>query len=72
MRILVAGSSGYIGGRLCNYLADEGFEVVALYNKNAPTDEKWKAKMLDIVQVDLSSLDNIRTLSHFKPEVIIN
>lgn len=72
MRILVAGSSGFIGGRLCNYLADEGFEVVALYNKNAPTDEKWKAKMLDIVQIDLSSLEQVSSLSHFKPEVILN
>lgn len=72
MRILVAGASGFIGGRLCNFLADEGYEIIALCNKNIPSDEKWKAKMYEVVQLDLSSFEKINSLSRFNPQVIIN
>lgn len=72
MRIIVAGASGFIGGRLCSYLADRGYEIVALVNKNVPNEQVWCGKMFSLVQIDLSSADQITKLEQYEPDVIIN
>ena len=72
MKILVAGASGFIGGRLCEYFADEGFEVIALVHKNIPNDDIWKAKMAKTIQVDLSADHEVSNLVQFQPDAIIN
>jgi UDP-glucose 4-epimerase len=72
MRIIVAGASGFIGGRLCNYLANKGYEIVALVNKNVPNDQIWCGKMFGLVEIDLSSADQITKLEQYEPDVLIN
>lgn len=72
MRIIVAGASGFIGGRLCNFLADRGFEIVAIVNKKIPSEPIWLNKMFALIQMDLSSADQIVQLEKYEPEVIIN
>jgi nucleoside-diphosphate-sugar epimerase len=72
MRIIVAGASGFIGGRLCSYLADRGYEIVALVNKNIPNEQIWCGKMFSLVQIDLSSADQITKLEQYEPDAIIN
>jgi UDP-glucose 4-epimerase len=72
MRIIVAGASGFIGGRLCSYLANKGYEIVALVNKNVPNDQIWCGNMYSLVEIDLSSADQITKLEQYEPDVIIN
>lgn len=52
-RILVTGGNGYIGARLCLYLADAGHEVTPLCYPQAPDSEAWCAKMKHVVVGDI-------------------
>lgn len=72
MTVLIAGASGYIGSMLSVFLADSGFKIIALCNNNIPNDEKWKAKMFKIIQVDVSSFDAVEKLSRFEVDAVIN
>jgi len=64
MKILVAGGAGYIGTRLCNDLANEGHNVVAVdtfwfgdYLNNKVT--KIKANLMDLTEDKLSDFDAV-------------
>jgi nucleoside-diphosphate-sugar epimerase len=72
MKIIVAGASGFIGGRLCNFLADEGFEIIALCNNYVPEDSVWKNKMSEIIKVDITSADDFLSVAGLDADVIIN
>jgi nucleoside-diphosphate-sugar epimerase len=72
MRVLIAGASGYIGSRLSSFLADAGFEIIALCNKNVPEDEDWQKKMYRILQADVSLSLAAKQLDIDKLDAIIN
>lgn len=64
MKILVAGGAGYIGTRLCNDLASEGHNVVAVdtfwfgdYLNNKVS--KIKANLMDLTEDELSDYDAV-------------
>ncbi len=72
MKVLIAGASGYIGSRLSIHLANAGFKVIALCNKNVPDDLLWKSKMEAILAADISSTDITKAIEIDEIDAIVN
>ena len=72
MRILIAGASGYIGGRLSTCLASEGHQIIALCNSTIPKDLAWANQMEVVLKVDISSYQEVEQLNKYNIDVIIN
>ena len=56
-RVLVTGATGFLGSKLCEYLKNKNFEVVAT-GRNEEKGSILKAQGFDFIQADLS-IDNL-------------
>ena len=72
MKIVVTGGNGYIGARLCRYLANKGEQVIPLCFSSVPEDEEWKNIMFGILQGDIRQEETIAKIAALKPDVIIH
>ena len=52
-KVLVTGASGYIGSRMCQYLAEQGYRVTAL-SRNQPSDSIWSSKLENVILGDVT------------------
>lgn len=71
--ILITGGGGYLGGRISEYLADQGHSILAhVYPmpKNAP--EKWIEKMSSIVEGDAGDDSILNSIFKEKIDCIIH
>jgi len=64
-RILVTGSSGYLGSHLCRFFDDE--KVFALYKSNKPSSDKVESIQIDLLDDDLNFL-----FKDIKPDYVIH
>ena len=81
-KILVTGSSGFIGMQLCKNLLDDGYNVCGIDNMNDYYDVSLKQERLNILsdygnftfnKVDISDLQGVeRVFKNFKPEKVVN
>ncbi len=81
-KILVTGSSGFIGMHLCQELLDDGYNVKGIDNMNDYYDTSLKEARLNILsdydnftfsKVDISNLRDVkRVFNKFKPEKVVN
>lgn len=71
-KILVTGGNGYIGARLCNYLADEGYSVTALCHSKVPNVENWISKMDKVLLGDIRDEDLMIELAEYQYDVLIH
>lgn len=71
-KILVTGGSGYIGARLCLYLADRGYLVTPVCFPEAPADREWVNKMEKVIVGDVRDDAFLNDLSEGAYEVIIH
>ena len=58
MKALVTGASGFAGGHLCRYLADEGHQVCGLVRKSSDTRELSELK-IDLFEGDIRNPDDL-------------
>lgn len=72
MKIVVTGGNGYIGARLCQYLANKGEQVIPLCFSSVPENEEWKNMMFGILQGDIRQEETIFKIAALKPDVIIH
>ena len=82
MRYLVTGSAGFIGSHLCNKLASNGHEIVAVDNlssyydinlKKARIKEFLSASNIESVNIDVSKSTEVDNLvRESKPDVVIH
>jgi UDP-glucuronate 4-epimerase len=82
MKYLVTGAAGFIGSHLCQRLAAEGNEVIAIDNfsdyydinlKKLRVEKLLTPLQLKVLSVDISDKDAIdRLIVSSKPEVVIN
>ena len=72
MTVLIAGASGFIGATLSEYLATKGFQIIALYNSNKPTDIEWIAGMSKLISIDISRYEAVEKLAEFEIDAIVN
>lgn len=71
-KILVTGGNGYIGSRLCLYLANQGCNVTPLCYPEAPTDEVWISKMDKIVVGNIRDEVLLMKLAEYKYDVVVH
>ncbi len=81
-KILVTGSSGFIGMHLCIDLLNDGFVVVGIDNMNDYYDVSLKEARLNLLsdydnftfkKIDISNLQDVeRVFNEFKPEKVVN
>lgn len=55
MKILILGATGYLGGRISDYLAKSGHDVYCSVRKLPTNSEKWQSKMKKILHGDITS-----------------
>ncbi len=81
-RILVTGSSGFIGMNLCRDLLEEGYIISGIDNMNNYYDVSLKEARLNILsdysnftfyKVDISNLEELEKIfKEFKPQKVVN
>ena len=81
-KILITGSSGFIGMHLSKSLLDDGYSVCGIDNMNSYYDVSLKEKRLNVLydydnfafnKVDISDLQDVeRVFKKFKPEKVVN
>jgi len=71
MRILVAGANGYLGGRISEYLAARGNNVVALVHHRPTGSDSWLSQMDRIVEGDATKQDVLLSAMQDKVDCIV-
>jgi len=71
-KVLVAGACGYIGAKLCMFLAERGYRVSAFDRFAPPVDHPWIDLMDDIVIGDVRDSRVIEKLSANHYDIAIN
>ena len=71
-RVLVTGGNGYIGSRLCLYLADLGYAVTPVCYPLIPVDDHWIAKMEKVVVGDIRNEAFLSELSEGMYDIIVH
>jgi UDP-glucuronate 4-epimerase len=81
-KVLVTGSSGFIGMHLCKNLLDDGYIVEGIDNMNDYYDLSLKEARLNLLsdydnfnfnKIDISNLQDLeKVFNNFKPEKVVN
>jgi nucleoside-diphosphate-sugar epimerase len=71
-KVLVTGGSGYIGARLCLYLASEGYAVTALCHSKISSDESWVSQMDKVLVGDVRDESFMSDLAEYKYDILIH
>ncbi len=72
MRILITGANGYLGARLCQFLNNQGHDIIAVCKTSAPHTTGWTNKIKKIIIGDLILDETINKLTETKPDIIIH
>lgn len=67
-RILVTGSSGFIGAHLCNALAAAGYEVMGIDARDPAREVVWQHRTVDLL--DRSALSDV--FAGFRPDAVVH
>ncbi|MCC9071721.1 NAD(P)-dependent oxidoreductase [Flavobacterium sp. F-65] len=71
-KVLVTGGSGYIGARICLYLANAGYSVTALCHSKIPSDENWVAKMDKVLIGDVRDEQFVLKVAEHGYDVLVH
>ncbi|WP_264535061.1 NAD-dependent epimerase/dehydratase family protein [Flavobacterium sp. N1736] len=71
-KILVTGGSGYIGSRICLYLANKGYDVTALCYSKIPADETWIEKMDKVLIGDVRDEQFLQEVANYEYDILIH
>ena len=72
MKIIVTGANGYLGSRICLYLANKGYSVVANVRSKIPQKKGWTEKISKFIVGDITKEKIIKEIAKEKASVIIH
>ncbi len=72
MRILITGANGYIGSRLCQYLNNQGHQIIAVSRSEVPYTNGWSDKIESNIIGDLILEETIDRVFKKNPDIIIH
>lgn len=72
MRIVITGATGYIGARLCQYLAARGHDIIAVCYPLIPEVNYWGKNFVKIFQGDIREKKTIVKIVKLNADVIIH
>ena len=71
-KILVTGACGYLGGRICKYLSENGFRVTAFTSFNPSKYIHWTSLMEEVIIGDICNATTIASLAEKEFDVAIH
>lgn len=71
MRVLVAGASGYLGGRISEHLAARGNKITVLVHHQPKASTSWLSQMERIVEGDATNQDILLSALQDKVDCIV-
>ena len=72
MKVAITGASGYIGSRLCLFLADNGHDITAVCSSKIPQKIGWTEKVKQFIVGDIRNEKIIEKISNSKVDVVIH
>ena len=72
MKIVITGASGYIGSRLCLYLAGKGHEITAVCSSKIPLKEGWTDLISNFIIGDIREEVTLKSITNVHAEAIIH
>mgnify|MGYP000017543648 FL=1 len=72
MKIVITGASGYIGSRLCLYLAGKGHEITAVCSSKIPQKEGWTDLISNFITGDIREETTLKSIANVHAEAIIH
>jgi CDP-glucose 4,6-dehydratase len=72
-KVLVTGSSGFVGSHLCKQLVDEGFQVTGIVRDTDRRSLVYDVEPISLVHCDITDSKTItRILSDYEPDIIFH
>ena len=71
-KVLVTGATGYIGAKLCNDLAEDGYRITAFSRKKISNHTDWLRKMEDFIFGDIRDESTIIRLTEKSYDIVIH
>ena len=62
-RLLIIGACGYLGARLCKYLAEKGYRVIAFDSYDPSNYNEWTSLMDEVIVGDIRNGKTIVNLA---------
>ena len=72
MKILITGANGYIGSRLCQFLSDQGYSIIAACRSKPNYLVEWNKKIDQFILGDLSLKKTKNKVLKTKPDILIH
>jgi len=71
-KVLITGACGYLGARLCKYLAKDGYRVTAFCRYNPSEYSQWISLMDEVIIGDIRDESTISNLANRNFDVVIH
>ena len=72
MKIVITGASGYIGSRLCLFLAQKGHEITAVCSSKIPQKEGWTDLISNFIIGDIREESTLKDIANVRAEAIVH
>ena len=71
-KVLITGACGYVGARLCKYLAKDGYSVTAFDSYDPSAHTKWVSLMDEVIVGDIRDESTISNLAERIFDVVVH
>jgi UDP-glucose 4-epimerase len=72
MKIIITGANGYIGARLCQFLAVKSHDIIAVCHPSIPDVDYWGKYFYKIINGDIREQRIIKQIADLKADAIIH